>query len=212
MSYYNFIAIEGPIGVGKSTLAKLISEKYHYHLLQEIVEENPFLSKFYDDSNAWAFQTEMFFLSNRYKQLTDVNELYLQKNKSVISDYHILKNHIFSKMTLNKEQYDKYHRIFNILMEDIALPNVVIYIDADLNTILSRINKRGREIEKNIDHLYLSRLINDYRSFMSDFKRENPDIPFIKIDGNKIDFVNNKKDLNYIFTELKKILNSKKYH
>ena len=95
MGYTPFITVEGPIGVGKTSLAKAISEQFNFALLKEIVDENPFLGKFYDNIEEWSFQTEMFFLCNRYKQLGDINTHYLSKNQSVVADYHIFKEFNF---------------------------------------------------------------------------------------------------------------------
>ena len=95
-----FITVEGPIGIGKTSLSKAIADYYQFHLLKEIVDENPFLGKFYTNIEEWSFQTEMFFLCNRYKQLEDIDLKYLQQSKPVVADYHIYKNLIFAKRTL----------------------------------------------------------------------------------------------------------------
>ncbi len=102
-----FIAVEGPIGVGKTSLANAIADHYQYHLLKEIVDENPFLSKFYENSKEWSFQTEMFFLCNRYKQLEDIQQHYLAAHTPVVADYHIYKNMIFASRTLTASQYEQ---------------------------------------------------------------------------------------------------------
>src|SRR5690625_3634553 len=109
-----FIAVEGPIGVGKTSLAKEIANQFSFELLHEIVEENPFLGKFYDNIEEWSFQTEMFFLCNRYKQLEDIDKYYLQKARPVVSDYHIFKNMIFAKRTIKDDKYEKYDKINSI--------------------------------------------------------------------------------------------------
>jgi deoxyguanosine kinase len=201
-----FITVEGPIGVGKTSLSKAISDHYHFHLLKEIVDENPFLGKFYSNIEEWSFQTEMFFLCNRYKQLEDINKQYLQMNKSVVADYHIYKNLIFSKRTLKNEQYDKYLKIYDILTEDMPKPNLIIYLSASLETLLSRISKRGREIERNIDPNYLLQLSKDYEIAMTQWEKENPSIPVLKFNGDSLDFIQNQDDLTYIFKTLDQFL------
>jgi deoxyguanosine kinase len=201
-----FITVEGPIGVGKTSLAKAIADAYQFHLLKEIVEENPFLGKFYTDIEEWSFQTEMFFLCNRYKQLEDINKKYLQLNKSVVADYHIYKNLIFAKRTLKNEQYDKYLKIYDILTEGMPKPNMIIYLTASLDTLLERIAKRGREIEHQIDPQYLQQLSEDYETAMSQWEKENPSIPVIRFNGDTLDFVQNKSDLTYIFNTLNQFL------
>ncbi|WP_349409029.1 deoxynucleoside kinase [Pseudalkalibacillus sp. SCS-8] len=193
-----FIAVEGPIGVGKTSLAKAISDQFDYYLLKEIVEENPFLGKFYDDIEEWSFQTEMFFLCNRFKQLEDIDRLQLQHKSPVVSDYHIFKNRIFAMRTLKEVHFQKYMQIFEILTKDMPSPNMVIYIKASLETLLKRISLRGRDIEKNINPNYLKQLSSDYEIFMYQFQKLHPDIPVLTIDGDQIDFVQNPDQLDDI--------------
>lgn len=193
-----FIAVEGPIGVGKTSLAKRIADHFQYELLKEIVEENPFLGKFYENIEEWSFQLEMFFLTNRYKQLNDIRKDYLSQNQPVVADYHIAKNMIFAQRTLAAPEFDKYSKIFSILTEDIALPNMVIYLDGSLETLLARIEKRAREAEQNIQPDYLKQLASDYRAFMDRFEKENPHIPVLRLNGDKLDFVKNEQDWKYI--------------
>lgn len=197
-----FITVEGPIGIGKTSLARAISEQFQFALLKEIVDENPFLGKFYDDIEEWSFQTEMFFLCNRYKQLGDINEHYLSKNKSVVADYHIMKNLIFAQRTLNEQEYNKYLAIYHILTKDMPKPNVIIYLNASLDTLLKRIKMRGREVEKNISPLYLEQLSLDYEQAMFQFEQEHPEIPVLRFSGDDLDFVKNEADLKLIIDQL----------
>ncbi len=197
-----FITVEGPIGVGKTSLAKVISDHFQFAILREIVDENPFLGKFYENIEEWSFQTEMFFLCNRYKQLGDIQKLYLTKNEPVVADYHIFKNLIFAQRTLSTEEYDKYFNIYQILTRDMPKPNVIIYLHASLDTLLSRIKMRGREMEKNISPLYLEQLSIDYDHAISEFEKLHPDIPVLRFSGDELDFVKNKSDLDRIINQL----------
>jgi len=202
-----FITVEGPIGVGKTSLAKLLSESFQYKLLKEIVEENPFLGKFYENIDEWSFQTEMFFLCNRFKQLNDTRDHYLTNNIPVVADYHILKNLIFAKRSLQDTDLEKYVRIYDVLTEDLPMPNIIIYLHASLDTIMARIKKRDRDIEKNISPLYLEQLASDYDIVMNDFKKNNPQIPVLDFNGDTLDFVQNKQDLVKIIDTIKETLN-----
>ncbi|CAG9615025.1 Deoxyguanosine kinase [Bacillus rhizoplanae] len=201
-----FITVEGPIGVGKTSLAKAISTHMQLHLLKEIVDENPFLGKFYEDIQEWSFQTEMFFLCNRYKQLEDIDTKYLKQRMPVVADYHIFKNLIFASRTLQGPQYKKYMQIYRILTEDMPVPNVIVYITASLETLQKRIAMRGREFEKKIDPNYLLQLIEDYEVAMEAFKKDHPDIPVLKFNGDNMDFVQHKSDLNVILSTLQNTL------
>ncbi|WP_369901565.1 deoxynucleoside kinase [Bacillus manliponensis] len=201
-----FITVEGPIGVGKTSLAKEISTHMQLHLLKEIVDENPFLGKFYEDIQEWSFQTEMFFLCNRYKQLEDIDTKYLQQQEPVVADYHIFKNLIFASQTLQGVQYEKYIHIYRILTQDMPIPNVIVYLTASLETLQKRIAMRGREFEKNMDPNYLMQLIEDYETAMEVFKKDHPNIPVLKFNGDNMDFVNNKEDLQLILSTLQNTL------
>jgi deoxyguanosine kinase len=197
-----FITVEGPIGVGKTTLSKAIAEAQRFHQLSEIVDENPFLNKFYEDIEEWSFQTEMFFLCNRYKQLSDIQKKFLSQQQPVVADYHIFKNLIFAKRSLSADEYAKYEEIYHILTKDMPVPNVIIYLHATLDTLLKRIALRGREFEKNIDPSYLRKLSEDYELFIADFEAAHPDIPVLHFNGDEIDFVNDAGDLQSILRKV----------
>ncbi|CDQ37825.1 MULTISPECIES: deoxynucleoside kinase [Virgibacillus] len=197
-----FIAIEGPIGIGKTSLAKKISSHFDYHLLKEIVEENPFLGKFYENIEEWSFQTEMFFLCNRFKQLEDIETKYLSDNKAVVADYHISKNMIFAKRTLPADKFEKYEQIYHILTKDMPVPNMMIYLHGSLDTIINRIHQRGREIEQHIKTSYLAQLSQDYENYMNEFEIMHPDIPVIRVNGDEIDFVRYQKHLEQIINQV----------
>lgn len=198
-----FIAVEGTIGVGKTSLAQLISKEFNYSLLEEIVEENPFLGKFYENISEWSFQTEMFFLCNRYKQLQD-SQLKL-KTSSIVSDYHILKNMIFAKRTLHGRELKLYEEIYTLITNELPTPDGLIYIRASLETILHRIDIRGREIEKQIQASYLDQLNFDYNQAISEIERKSK-IPLLIIDGDKFDFMQNLSDRQIVLQQIKSFL------
>ncbi|AYU56279.1 deoxynucleoside kinase [Staphylococcus debuckii] len=183
-----YIAIEGPIGVGKSTLAHYLSDTLDYHEAQEIVDENPFLSDFYEDISTWSFQTEMFFLCNRYKQVQDLE----QQTAGIVSDYHIFKNKIFARQTLTDTEFDKFSRIYKILTEDLIMPNVVIFLDADLEVLKQRIAKRNRSFEHQIEDDYLLNLKQAYWEFYQSLKAQGKQAKWI--DTTELDFVNHPDD------------------
>ena len=196
-----FITVEGPIGVGKTTLSKAIAESQRFHQLSEIVDENPFLNKFYEDIEEWSFQTEMFFLCNRYKQLSDIQKKFISQQQPVVADYHIFKNLIFARRSLPADEYAKYEEIYHILTKDMPVPNVIIYLHATLDTLMKRIALRGREFERNIDPSYLQQLSEDYEQFIADFEAAHPEIPVLHFNGDEIDFVNDAGDLQAILRQ-----------
>lgn len=203
MKHAPFIAVEGPIGAGKTTLAIMLSEELQLPIIKEIVEENPFLDKFYRNMDDWSFQLEMFFLCNRYKQLEDTVLRYIDKGKTVISDYHIYKNLIFSERTLKGTKRDKYREIYHVLTDDLPKPDVIVYIRADLDTLLHRIGKRGRSFEEAMDPAYLQQLIADYDEAMASLVTREPSTTIITIDGNTVDFVENKEQFTEIVSLIK---------
>lgn len=206
-----FITVEGPIGVGKTSLSKIISETFDFHLLKEIVDENPFLDKFYEDIDGWSFQTEMFFLCNRYKQLNDIKEHILANDQPVVADYHIFKNLIFAKRTLPSLEFQKYEKIYRILTADMTRPNVVIYLYASVDTLMKRIAMRGREFEKMISREYMEQLVADYHKFISAFEQKYPDILVIPFNGDDMDFVHNPTDLQKILNTVGETLEKRSF-
>lgn len=207
-----FIAIEGPIGAGKTTLATLLNEHLGYTLLREIVEENPFLSKFYTDIKEYALQTEAFFLFNRVKQLEDINNNVLRQSKGVVSDYHIVKNLIFAGITLDNNQFHRYKQVYNIFVNDLPQPDIVIYLNSNTDVLMSRIANRDRSFERQMDRNYIDNLRNEYRYYFNplsikhNFIGQEPII--IEVDNSSLDFLNNMEDRKYIIDKVEKAISS----
>ncbi|WP_424960687.1 deoxynucleoside kinase [Macrococcus bovicus] len=189
-----YIAIEGPIGVGKSSLTRMLSETLQMETLYEIVEENPFLSDFYEDISKWSFQTEMFFLCNRYKQINDLAD------RSVISDYHILKNKVFARNTLNTTEYAMFEKIYDVMTEDLRRPDVTIFLTAELPVLKERIRKRHRDFEMSITDDYLLTLIKDYHDVYQSTTRA------LYIDTTHLDFVHRPEDYAKILSQITTLL------
>jgi deoxyguanosine kinase len=201
-----FIAVEGPIGAGKTTLATMLSQELNLPLVKEIVEENPFLASFYQDIDEWSFQLEMFFLCNRFKQLEDTGAHYIQQNTPVISDYHIYKNMIFADRTLKGTKRDKYRQIYHLLTDDLPKPNLVLYIEAELDTLMQRINKRGRSFEQDMDPAYMEQLIADYKTGMA-YLANSPNPPIIiKVNAEQLDFVEHPEHFKQIVNQVKEYI------
>ncbi|WP_068783758.1 deoxynucleoside kinase [Paenibacillus phocaensis] len=201
-----FIAVEGAIGAGKTTLATMLAGRFDYPLLKEIVDENPFLDKFYQNIEEWAFQLEMFFLCNRYKQLEDTVQNYVSRGLPVVSDYHIYKNWIFAQRTLHGDKREKYLQIYHLLTDDLPKPNVIVYIRTELATLLKRIEKRGRSFEQDIDPGYLQQLIEDYETAITQLQAQQPETVVITIDGNALDFVEHPEHFEQIVAKIKEHL------
>ncbi|MEK4517180.1 deoxynucleoside kinase [Paenibacillus sp. FSL H8-0122] len=206
MKHAPFIAVEGPIGAGKTTLATMLATELQLPVIKEIVDENPFLDKFYQNMDDWSFQLEMFFLCNRFKQLEDTTIQYIDQGKPVISDYHIYKNLIFGERTLKGSKRDKYREIYHILTDDFPKPNIILYIRADLDTLLARIAKRARTFEEIIAPAYLQQLIEDYDDAMASLALREPSTVIVTIDGNQVDFVENPEDFTAIAEQVKELM------
>ena len=197
---YNYIAIEGNIGAGKTSLAKLMSDEFNARVILERFADNAFLPKFYTDKERFAFPLEMSFLADRYQQLIDdLAQFDLFKNL-IVSDYYIFKSLIFAQVTLQKEEYTLYRKIFDIMYKEIVKPDLYIYLYQNTNRLLDNIKKRGRDYEQNIEASYLQKIHDGYSGFIKTEQHLNTLI----IDVSELDFVNNHND----YKQVLRIINS----
>jgi deoxyguanosine kinase len=184
---YNYVVIEGNIGVGKTTLASRIADQFNAHLILEHFADNPFLPKFYDDPEKYSFPLELSFLASRYKQLRE--ELVPQdlfKSFSV-ADYYFMKSMVFAASTLTGDEFNLYRQIFNIIYNSLPKPDIYVYLHLNPERLLGNIEKRGRNYERSITVEYLRKIQDSYFSFF----KQNPENKYLVIDVNDIDFVEN---------------------
>lgn len=195
---FNYIAIEGNIGSGKTSLARKIGDDYNAKLVLERFADNPFLPKFYADEDRYAFPLEMSFLADRYHQLTDdIAQFDLFKN-FVVSDYYMFKSLIFAQITLPKEEYRLYRKMFDIMYKEIAKPDVYVFLYQNTERLIDNIKKRGRDYEKNIQADYLEKIHKGYLSFI----KSKEELNTLIIDVSELDFVNNENDYQIILKQI----------
>ena len=185
-----YIAVEGPIGVGKTTLAQILAERLAGRLVLEPVEENPFLASFYDDARKYAFQTQLFFLLSRFQQQ---QQLFQQDlfNRGTVADYLFAKDKIFASLTLDPNELALYDRLYEVLGPRVVKPDLVVYLQARSDVLLHRIKKRGRGYEKQIDPAYVEALATSYSSFFFHYE----ETPLLVVNTSDIDLVSNEADV-----------------
>src|SRR6267142_6302250 len=197
---HRYIVVEGPIGVGKTTLTRELARRYGARTVFEIVEENPFLANFYQDRNKFAFQTQLFFLLSRFKQQ---QELFQQDlfSQVTVSDYLFAKGRIFASITLDPNELSLYERIYQMLGPRVMKPDLVIYLQARLDVLLARIKKRGREFERKFDSEYLAELSRTYNDFFHRYE----ETPLLVINTSDLDFVDNEEDFDELIRAMSQI-------
>ena len=199
---YNFIAIEGNIGAGKTTLAHKIADDFNAKKILERFADNPFLPKFYKDQARYAFPLEMSFLADRYQQISDdLAQLDLFKD-FIIADYHIFKSLIFAKVTVTEDEFRLYRKLFEIIYKEIPKPDLYIYLYQNTERLLQNIKKRGRSYEQEIPSEYLDKINQGY----FDFIKTHPELNILVLDVSDRDFVKNQSDYIFILEEIDKAL------
>ena len=201
-----YVAIEGTIGVGKTSLANLLSEKLTAKLVLEAFEDNPFLSDFYEDPERHAFQTQLWFLLQRYQQQQDLRQVDMFQNL-VITDYMFVKDRLFASLNLNEKEMSLYDTVANMMERNVIHPDLVIFLQADTGTLMKNISKRGREIEKNISEDYIDALNQVYNEYFFRYQ----DTPLVIINTNNIDFVNTHKDLEEVINYIRQPVTGTKF-
>lgn len=161
---FRYVVVEGPIGVGKTTLCTLLASQWGAGTMLEEVEENPFLSRFYKKREAWAFQTQIFFMLSRYKQQKKLSQLDLFQ-KMIVADYMFAKDRIFASINLSDDEFTLYEKLSLILAEEIPQPDLVIYLQGSCDSLLRRISGRGRPFETDISQSYLEKLTDAYNDY-----------------------------------------------
>ena len=192
------IAVEGTIGVGKTSLAKILAEVLSSRLILEEFEDNPFLREFYKDRKRWAFQTQINFLISRYYQQLRLQQVDLFADK-IISDYMFAKDKLFAQTSLDDNEMILYQRLANIFEKSITYPDLVIFLHSDVDRLMENIRERGRDYEKDINWEYIAQLNEIYNQYFLRYDKSN----LLVINTNNIDFVNNKTDLNQILDVIK---------
>jgi deoxyguanosine kinase len=203
-----YVAIEGVIGVGKTTLARLLQPAFQSALVLEVFEENPFLSDFYSDRQRYAFQTQIFFLLSRYyQQRRSVPEI-LKRGASLITDYTFAKDALFARINLIGDELEMYYRVHDALAEKIPLPNLIVYLRADPDVLMQRIASRDRPYERNMEREYIDQLIHSYDSFFIDNHVRNIGecVTVLTLDTNDLDYVRRVEDLKLVENRIRQTL------
>ena len=205
LEQFNYVAFEGNIGAGKTTLATKIAEDFNAKSVLERFADNPFLPKFYKDQNRYAFPLEMSFLADRYKQLSDDLSQFDLFKDFVVADYHIFKSLIFAKITLAEDEYRLYSNLFHIIYKEMPKPDLYVYLYQNSERLLQNIKKRGRSYEQEIPAEYLDKINTGYL----DYIKSQTDLNVLIIDVSDRDFVKNHADYLFILNEIQNKISSK---
>jgi len=198
-----YVAIEGVIGVGKTTLARLMQSRFEADLLLEIFEENPFLSDFYADRQRYAFQTQIFFLLSRYRQQNSAVPEILAAGRNVLADYTFSKDALFARINLKGDELEMYSKVHEALGEKIPKPDLIVYLRAETDALMQRITLRDRSYERQMERAYIAELNDVYEDF---FSRPFDHTPILPIDTNRLNFVQNPAHLDLVENRIRETL------
>jgi len=205
-SELEFIVVEGPIGVGKTTLAKRLAESFGSDLLLEGADENPFIERFYQDPKSAALQTQLFFLFQRARQLQDLRQADMFRPVHV-ADFIMEKDRLFAQMTLDDEEYKLYEQVYEHVTIDAPTPDLVIYLQAPVNVLVKRVSKRGRDYERYMDADYLDRINESYTRFFYDYTAA----PLLIVNAAELDLVNNESHYQLLLNQINKTQSGRHY-
>lgn len=200
MENARYIAVEGPIGVGKTSLAGLLVKEFNGRHILEDVDSNPFIRTFYKDRKKFAFQTQLFFLLSRYQQQRDLSQHGLF-NQVTITDYIFAKDRIFASLNLDENEFSLYEQVYKLLDARLARPDLVIFLQARTDILIERIKRRNKEYEKGIEETYLEELCDAYNNFFFYYT----ETPLLVVNTSDIDFVNSPNDLSNLVKEIRSI-------
>jgi hypothetical protein len=196
-----FVAVAGNIGAGKSSLARLLGERFQWKPYFESVDDNPYLSDFYGDMSRWSFHLQIYFLANRFKchkEIVESSESVIQ-DRSIYEDAEIFARNLYDIGKMTERDYTNYVSLFHVMMEYLKPPDLMIYLRANVDTLVKQISKRGRDFEQGIQRSYLETLNTLYEDWITRYKLG----PLLIIESDNLDFVNNKIDLDYILASIK---------
>lgn len=200
-----FITVAGNVGAGKSTLTRLVAERLGFEAHYEKVDGNPYLEDFYKDQEKWGFHLQLYFLAQRFKQQKEIssNGLHNIQDRSIYEDVEIFARNLYDSGTMNKRDYMTYRDLFNDMVPYLRKPDLMIYLNGSIDTIIDRISLRGREMEKEVDMAYWTNLHDRYGKWISEYN-ESP-VLYVNID--EVDLIENPEHLDQLCDEIKKVLN-----
>ncbi len=203
---YPYIVIEGPIGSGKTTLAQMLADKFSAQLLSEKAEANPFLPRFYQDAQRYALPTQLFFLFQRSRQISDLNQRDMFK-KPIVADFFLEKDPLFARLNLDDEEYMLYHQIYSHLQLKSSKPDLVIYLQTPVDELAERIEERNVSYEQEIPHEYIERLADAYSEFFHTYDAS----PLLIVNNEKLNIIKDVAALNLLVERIGQIKSSREY-
>jgi len=203
---YPFIAVEGPIGSGKTTLARMLSEKFSTQLLSEKAEENPFLARFYQDPKRYALQTQIFFLFQRARQIADISQIDMF-SQPITADFFLEKDPLFARLNLNDEEYALYHQIYHHLQLESPKPDLVIYLQTPLSSLTDRIAERNIDYESNIPPQYIERLTTAYSEYFHNYDAA----PVLIVNNEKLNIIKDEAAFNLLVERIGQFQGRREY-